>query len=115
MRISYRGAVALGELVVLPVHTPPSIRRKWISDVEYYLKNVKLNARQRARLSGLLRLAKLVQGRRVFPYGMYENDGTPASRGGKLLRGMPFGTWYLRPKGKPFGKPPSCKKVKCRS
>jgi hypothetical protein len=95
MRISYRGAVALGQLLCVPALTPPNIRKKWIAAIKEHLRLVKLTPRKRARLVGLLRAAKSHEKKIMYSAGMYNDKGVPAKRFGKRVYTVPFGTWYF--------------------
>lgn len=100
MRISYRGAVALGQLLCVPALTPPSIRKRWIAQIKKLLEIAKLTPRKRARLVSLLRAAKSHENKIMYSAGMYNNKGVPAKRLGRRTHGVPFGTWYIVPKSR---------------
>jgi hypothetical protein len=75
--------------------TPPSIRKKWKTQIKKFIEISKLTPRKRARLVRLLRAAKEIEGKKLYASGMYNNKGVPAKHLGRRMYTVPFGTWYF--------------------
>ena len=98
MRFSYRGAVALLKMMLLPCGLPKSIHKEWTMEIRKFCKNPKLTLKQRTHLKTLLAEVRRRAARHktIYPAGTYTNERVPASRG-RRVKLMPFGTWYYKP------------------
>lgn len=97
MRISYRGAVTLLKMMLLPCGMRKSIYKEWLKAVRGRIKSRRTTPAQRrhlkAMLAEVLRRPKNIP---IYSTGMYTSKGVPASKG-RRVKMMPFGTWYYKP------------------
>jgi len=97
MIVSYRGAIALLKLFMLPEYSARQ-RSVWIRLIKQrLLKPGKGTPEQRRKLRTLIAAYKKYEKVHVYPAGSTTNKGVPASKGRRVPH-TPFGTWYTRPK-----------------
>jgi len=102
MRISYRGAVALMKVLLLPTPggTPAGLGKDWVRAAEFVAKRSATPPHQKAHLRALIneynRRRKMPKKMRLYPAGARSSKGNPASKG-RRAKMMPFGTWYFKP------------------
>jgi hypothetical protein len=101
MKISYRGAVAILNMMLLPCGMRKSLFKEWRKEVGKFAdKSRRLTPVQRRHLKAMLaeidRRQKMSKNTIIYAAGMYTSNGVPASRG-RRVKMMPFGTWYYKP------------------
>ena len=98
MRISYRGAVALLKMMLLPCGMRKSLYKEWLKAVRGRIKSRRTTPAQRRHLKAMLAevLRREKKGGVIYAAGMYTSKGVPASKG-RRAKMMPFGTWYFKP------------------
>lgn len=101
MKISYRGAVALLNMMLLPCGMRKSLFKEWRKEVgKFANKSSRLTPIQRRRLKTMLaeidKRRNMPKNTIIYAAGMSTSNGIPASRG-KRVKMMPFGTWYYKP------------------
>lgn len=100
MRFSYRGAVAMMQVLMVPYPCAKGAAKKWVEGVEKHVKSGKVTPRQAAHLRALVREVRrrwrFPKNAKLYASGMFTSKHTPARKGKSIS--MPFGKWYIKPK-----------------
>ena len=100
MRFSYRGAVAMMKVLMVPYPCAKGAAKKWVTGVEKHAKSGMVTPRQAAHLRALVREVRrrwrFPKNTKLYSTGMLTSKYTPARKGKSIS--VPFGTWYIKPK-----------------
>jgi|Laugresbdmm110sd_1035091.scaffolds.fasta_scaffold03234_6 hypothetical protein len=101
MIFSYRGAVTLMKVLLLPTPgpTPAGLGKEWVRSAEIIAKKSTTPLHQKSHLRALIneynRRRKMPKKMRLYPAGSRSSKGILASKG-RRAKMMPFGTWYFK-------------------